>query len=66
MFMVIKKDKIIAYIVSLSTVAILFVMSTMITSDKNEIMHTSTNLITNKKNISNIIEKNEYNFNNET
>lgn len=64
MFMVIKKDKIIAYIISLSTVAILLVMSTIISNDKNEILHTSTNVF-NNKNSSNIIGKNEYNFSNE-
>ena len=39
MFMVINKDKIISYLVSFSTVALLFVMSVAISNKNNEILH---------------------------
>ncbi len=44
MFIVFSKDKILAYLVSIGTVAILFVMSfAMTNSDNNQIISTSTN-----------------------
>ena len=69
MFMVINKDKIVSYIVSFSTVAILFVMSVAITKKQDEILQTSVNIVTNNlilnstENtlISNNDIKNEYN-----
>ena len=53
MFMVFSKDRFISYMVSLSTVAILFVMSFAITKKNDEILKTSTNAI-----IANNIEEN--------
>lgn len=52
MFMVINKDKIISYIVSLGTVAILFMMSFVITENNENIIQTSTNNV----NFNNIVE----------
>lgn len=43
MFVVFSKDKIIAYLVSLSTVAILFVMSFVITNRNDELIKASAN-----------------------
>lgn len=65
MFMVVNKDKIISYIVSVSTVAILFVMSYVITEDNEEVLQTSGNITqvtqnVNYENSNNTIE-NEYN-----
>lgn len=70
MFMVINKDKIVSYIVSFSTVAILFCMSVAITKKKDKILQTSVNIVTNNlilnstENtlISNNDIKNEYNI----
>ena len=70
MFMVINKDKIVSYIVSFSTVAILFVMSVVITKKQDEILQTSVNIVTNNMtlnsteniSISNNEVKNEYNI----
>ncbi len=45
MFMVFSKDKICAYLISLSTVAILFVMSFAITKKNQEILKTSANAV---------------------
>lgn len=58
MFITINKDKIVSYLISVSTVAVLFVMSIVITGKKEKEIPTSTNIINNS---SNIIEKNEYN-----
>ena len=62
MFMVINKDKIISYIVSLSTVAVLFMMSVAITKKNNEILDTSANLFENE--VENIVIENTLNSNN--
>lgn len=70
MFMVINKDKIVSYIVSFSTVAILFVMSLVITKKQDEILQTSVNIVTNNMtlnsteniSISNNEVKTEYNI----
>lgn len=70
MFMVINKDKIVSYIVSFSTVAILFVMSVAITKKQDEILQTSVNIVTNNMtinsteniSISNNEIKSEYNI----
>lgn len=43
MFVVFSKDKILAYLVSLSTVAILFVMSFVITNRNDELIKASAN-----------------------
>jgi len=45
MFMVINKDKIVSYIISFSTVAILFGMSFVLTKQNDEILQTSTNYV---------------------
>lgn len=45
MFMVFSKEKILSYLVSMGTVALLFVMSFAITTKNNELMETSTNVI---------------------
>lgn len=55
MFMVIDKDKIVSYMVSVGTVALLFVMSFAITKNNNEILYTSVNA-TIENNIENGIE----------
>lgn len=59
MFVVFNKEKIYSYLISLGTVMILFVMAIVITNRNERLIQTSTNLI-----ISNNIEKNEYNINN--
>lgn len=48
MFIVFNKDKVISYLISLSTVAILFVMSFVITNKNNESVKTSTNILSNR------------------
>ncbi len=53
MFMVFSKEKILSYLVSLGTVALLFVMSFAITTRNNEILETSANTITMNKSINN-------------
>ena len=45
MFMVINKDKVVSYLISLSTVAMLFIFSFMISRKNDEIIKTSTNVI---------------------
>ena len=71
MFMVINKDKIISYAVTLSTVTVLFVMSVAITKKNNEVLQTSINtqeneqenmVLENTTNSNNTIKK-EYNIN---
>ena len=58
MFLVFNKEKICSYLVSLSTVAILFVMAIAITNRNEALIESSANAI-----ITNNIEKNEYNIN---
>lgn len=57
MFLVFNKEKICSYLVSLGTVAILFVMAIAITNRNEELLETSTNSI-----IANNIMQNEYNI----
>ena len=45
MFMVFSKEKIVSYLISLSTVAFLFIMSFAITKRNNEIIKTSANVV---------------------
>ena len=45
MFMIINKDKIISYLISLSTVAVLFFFSFMVSKKNDEILKTSTNAV---------------------
>lgn len=45
MFMVFSKEKIFSYLISLSTVALLFVISFAITKRNDEIIKTSANLV---------------------
>lgn len=45
MFMVFSKDKIVSYLISLSTVAFLFIMSFAITKRNDEILKTSANVV---------------------
>ncbi len=52
MFIVFSKDKILAYLVSIGTVAILFVMSFAITNNNENIIRTSAN----QYNETNIVE----------
>lgn len=59
MFLVFNKEKICSYLVSLGTVAILFVMALAITNKNEELIETSTNSI-----IANNIIQNEYNIDN--
>ena len=62
MFMVINKDKIISYLVSFSTVAILFCFSFFMTKNNERILETSTNILNNEIKIneeSNSIEINK-------
>lgn len=58
MFLVFDKEKICSYLVSLGTVAILFVMAIAITNRNEELIQSSANAI-----ITNNLEKNEYNIN---
>ena len=57
MFMVINKDKVVSYLISLSTVAMLFIFSFMISRKNDEIIKTSTNVI----NSNNIQQENSLN-----
>lgn len=57
MFLVFNKEKICSYLVSLGTVAILFVMAIAITNRNEELLETSANSI-----IANNIMQNEYNI----
>lgn len=57
MFMVFSKDKIFSYIISLSTVALLFVISFAITKKNDEILKTSANAIKSNEIVNNIIEE---------
>lgn len=45
MFIFLNKDKIISYIISLSTITILFATGFMITGNNDKIMKTSSNVI---------------------
>lgn len=60
MFMVINKDKVVSYLISLSTVAMLFIFSFMISRKNDEIIKTSTNVI----NSNNIQQENSLNNSN--
>ena len=60
MFMVINKDKVVSYLISLSTVAMLFIFSFMISRKNDEIIKTSTNAI----NSNNIQQENSLNNSN--
>lgn len=55
MFMVFSRGKIFSYMISISTVALLFVMSFAITKKKDEILKTSANMINNNSN--NVVEE---------
>lgn len=57
MFLVFNKEKICAYLVSLGTVVVLFVMAIAITNRNEKLLETSTNSI-----IANNINQNEYNI----
>ena len=58
MFMVFSKDKIVSYLVSLGTVAILFVISFAITKKNDNIIKTSANVIENNIIENEIFDKN--------
>ena len=64
MFLIFNKDKIVSYLVSISTVAMLFVMSFAITKKNNEIIKTSTNEAMENETIQNIVNTAETNYNN--
>lgn len=51
MFMVVNKDKIISYFISVSTVVILFVMPYVITKHNDEVIQTSSNTATVNKSV---------------
>lgn len=55
MFMVFSKDKIISYLVSIGTVAFLFVISFAMTKNNEEIIKTSANIIKTNECIENVI-----------
>ena len=55
MFMVFSKDKIISYLVSIGTVALLFVISFAMTKNNEEIIKTSSNIIRVNECIENVI-----------
>ena len=60
-FLVINKEKVYAYFVSIFTIVILFFMSNMISSDFDSYEETSTNIISNNTNFNNItINTNSY------
>ena len=63
MFMVFNKEKIFSYLISLSTVALLFVISFAVTKKNDEIIKTSANAVisntTNEMVNMNIEDKNE-------
>lgn len=61
MFVVFNKDKILSYIISLSTVTLLFVMSFAITRKNDEILRASTNAIIKNTTQENAIVCNELN-----
>lgn len=61
MFMVINKDKIVSYLISLSTVAMLFIFSFMISKKNDEIIRTSSNAIKDN-NCQQTNTMNEYNY----
>lgn len=46
MFIIFNKDKILSYLISISTVTILLVLSFAITKNNEEILKTSTNVVT--------------------
>ena len=58
MFMVFSKEKIVSYLISLSTVAFLFIMSFAITKRNEEIIKTSANVLEKKVMEENVIEQN--------
>jgi len=63
MFMVINKDKIVSYLISLSTVAMLFMFSFFISKKNDEIIRTSSNTIAgNSYQQVNLINNNEKNI----
>ena len=65
MFMVFSKDKIVSYLISLSTVAFLFIMSFAITKRNDEILKTSANVVEQnnfQESINNLIEENNTNL----
>ena len=62
MFMVINKDKVVSYLISLSTVAILFVFSFMISNKNDEIIKASANTINENYYQTNSINKNDTNI----
>ena len=64
MFLIFNRDKIVSYLVSISTVAMLFVMSFAITKKNNEIIKTSTNEAMENKTTQNIVNEAETNYNN--
>ncbi len=59
MFMVLRKEKIVSYLISLSTVAFLFIMSFAMTSKNNETITTSTNIVSDNQveNSTNIVNE---------
>lgn len=60
-FLVINKEKVYAYFVSIFTIVILFFMSNMISSDFDSCEETSTNIVSNNINFNNtIINTNSY------
>ncbi len=60
-FLVINKEKVYAYFVSIFTIVILFFMSNMISSDFDSYEETSTNIVSNNTNFNNItINTNSY------
>lgn len=61
MFVVFNKDKILSYVISLSTVTLLFVMSFAITRKNDEILRASTNAIIKNTTQENAIVCNELN-----
>ncbi len=60
-FLVINKEKVYAYFVSIFTIVILFFMSNMISSDFDSYEETSTNIVSNNTNFNNTtINTNSY------
>lgn len=49
MFIIFNKDKILSYLISISTVALLLVLSFAITKNNDEILKTSTNAVINNQ-----------------
>lgn len=64
MFIVFSKDKILAYLVSIGTVAILFVMSFAITNNNDAVIRTSANQYNENSSIE--TNANQYNENSNT